>query len=81
MLAAAPNAPQRYRIERITPISEQGQGRNFFRVEAALEGTSDRLRPSMVGVGRTVVGERLLIRVWTRRLVDWARLAAWRWTP
>jgi len=81
VLAAAPNAPQRYRIERITPISEQGQGRNFFRVEAALEGTSDRLRPSMVGVGRTVVGERLLIRVWTRRLVDWARLAAWRWTP
>lgn len=81
VLAAALDAPQRYRIERITPISEQGQGRNFFRVEAALEGASDRLRPSMVGVGRTVVGERLLIRIWTRRLVDWLRLAAWRWTP
>jgi hypothetical protein len=68
-------------VERITPIAEQREGRNFFRVEAALEGSTDRLRPSMVGVGRTEVEERLLIRIWTRRLIDWLRLAAWRWTP
>lgn len=82
VLAAAPDATQRYRVERITPIAEQNQGRNFFRVEAALEaGAHERLRPSMVGVGRTAVGERLLIRIWTRRLVDWLRVAAWRWSP
>lgn len=81
VLASLPDARFAYRVERITPIAEQNQGRNFFRVEAALEGDAERLRPSMVGVGRTAVGERLLIRIWTRRLVDWLRLAAWRWTP
>ncbi len=81
VLASLPDAPQRYRVERITPIAEQKEGRNFFRVEAELVGASDRLRPSMVGIGRTAVEERLLIRIWTRRLLDWLRLAAWRWTP
>jgi hypothetical protein len=81
VLASLPDAPQRYRIERITPIAEQGQGRNFFRVEAAVEGAGERLRPSMVGVGRTSVGERLVIQIWTRRLLDWLRLALWRWSP
>jgi RND family efflux transporter MFP subunit len=81
VLASLPDAPQPYRVERITPIAEQNQGRNFFRVEAALEGTNERLRPSMVGVGRTAVEERLLISIWTRRLIDWLRVAAWRWTP
>lgn len=81
VLASLPDARFAYRVERITPIAEQNQGRNFFRVEAALEGDTSRLRPSMLGVGRTQVGERLLIRIWTRRLVDWLRIAAWRWTP
>lgn len=81
VLASMPDAPQRYRVERITPIAEQKEGRNFFRVEAALVGASERLRPSMVGIGRTAVEERLLIRIWTRRMLDWLRLAAWRWTP
>jgi biotin carboxyl carrier protein len=81
VLASLPDTPQRYRVERITPIAEQGGGRNFFRVEAALEGGGERLRPSMVGVGRTTVGESLLIHIWTRRMIDWARLALWRWAP
>jgi RND family efflux transporter MFP subunit len=81
VLASFPDAPQLYRVERITPIAEQNQGRNYFRVEAALEGSSERLRPSMVGIGKTAVEERLLIRIWTRRLVDWLRLSLWRWAP
>lgn len=81
VLASLPDAPQRYRVERITPIAEQAGGRNFFRVEAALEGGNERLRPSMVGIGRTAVEERLLIRIWTRRMMDWLRLALWRWAP
>jgi RND family efflux transporter MFP subunit len=81
VLAALPHTPQRYRVERITPIAEQKEGRNFFRVEAALEGANERLRPSMVGIGRTTVEERLLIRIWTRRMLDWLRVSLWRWTP
>jgi biotin carboxyl carrier protein len=81
VLASLPDAPLPYRIDRITPIAEQGQGRNYFRVEAALEGGSERIRPSMLGVGRTSIDERLVVLIWTRRLVDWVRLAVWRWSP
>ena len=81
VLASLPDAPQPYVVDRITPIAEQKEGRNYFRVEGALEAPGERIRPSMVGVGRTRVGEALLVRIWTRRLLDWARLAAWRWAP
>jgi multidrug resistance efflux pump len=81
VLASLPDASQRYLVERITPIAEQREGRNFFRVEAALEGRNERLRPSMIGVGKTAIGERLLISIWTRRMLDWLRLAWWRWSP
>ncbi len=81
VLASLPDAPLPYRIDRITPIAEQGQGRNYFRVEAVLEAGSERIRPSMLGVGRTHVEERLVVLIWTRRLVAWMRLASWRWTP
>ena len=81
VLASLPDAPQPYVVDRITPIAEQKEGRNFFRVEGALQAPGDRIRPSMVGVGRTSIGRALLVKVWTRRLVDWLRLAAWRWAP
>ena len=81
VLASLPDAPQPYVVDRITPIAEQKEGRNFFRVEGELAAPGDRIRPSMVGVGRTSVGEALLAKIWTRRLLDWLRLAAWRWAP
>ena len=81
VLASLPDAPQPYVVDRITPIAEQKEGRNFFRVEGELAVPGDRIRPSMVGVGRTSVGEALLAKIWTRRLLDWLRLAAWRWAP
>ncbi len=80
-LASLPDQPLDYQIERITPIAEQAGGRSFFRVEAALTGMDPRLRPSMEGIARTEIGERLLIDIWTRRLVNWGRLALWRWQP
>jgi len=81
LLASLPDVRHSYRIARVMPVAEQAQGRNFFRVEAELEETNDRLRPAMLGVGRTEIEERLLIRIWTRRLFDWARLLVWRWVP
>jgi hypothetical protein len=70
-----------YRVERITAISEQRDGRNFFRVEAALESLSERLRPGMEGIAKTEIDERLLIQSYTGKLIDWAYLALWRWLP
>jgi RND family efflux transporter MFP subunit len=70
-----------YTVERVTPISTAEEGRNFFRVEASLEETDERLRPGMEGIGKTRVDKRLLIEIWTRRLVDWIRLFVWKWLP
>lgn len=81
VLSALPETSLRYRVERLTPVSRQSDGRNHFRVEAAIEGERNWLRPSMAGIAKTAMGEELLIVVWTRRAVDWARLAAWRWAP
>jgi multidrug efflux pump subunit AcrA (membrane-fusion protein) len=80
-VASLPDKPLSYRIERVTPIADQREGRNFFHAEASLDEVDDRLRPSMEGVARTFVDERLLFRIWTRRPVNWLRLAIWRWEP
>jgi multidrug efflux pump subunit AcrA (membrane-fusion protein) len=80
-VASIPDEPMTYRIERITAVSEQKDGRNFFRVEAALDTMSDRLRPGMEGIAKTEIDERLLIQSYTGKLIDWAYLALWRWMP
>ena len=80
-MSSLPDLPLSYRIDRITPISAQAEGRNFFRVDATLLERDPRLRPSMEGVARTDIDQRLLIEVWTRPLLNWAKLAFWRWKP
>jgi RND family efflux transporter MFP subunit len=56
-------------------------GANLFRVEADLAGAPERLRPGMEGVGKVEAGERTLLWIATRRLVDWVRVAWWRYLP
>ncbi len=84
-LAASPDQPLDFTVARITPVARQQDGRNFFRVEASLDGmdngTLDWVRPSMEGVARVEVDRRLLVAVWTRRLRDWLRLTIWRFSP
>lgn len=68
-------------VEKITPVSLAKEGRNYFRVEAKMEKSSDRLRPGMEGVGKVTIDRRKLIWVWTHTAVDWLRLQLWRWMP
>ena len=35
----------------------------------------------MEGVAKTAIEERLLILSYTSKLINWARLTAWRWMP
>jgi hypothetical protein len=79
--SAVPDATFDFTVNRITPVAESAEGRNFFRVEAALDSVDSRLRPGMGGIGKTTAGERLIIHIWTARLVDWLRLTIWRWLP
>lgn len=80
-VASLPEEPLNYRVERITAISLQKDGRNYFIVEAELDHVGSRIRPGMEGVAKTAIEERLQIVSFTRKVIDWARLAIWRWAP
>jgi RND family efflux transporter MFP subunit len=80
-LASLPQESLAFTVERITPVAEQAEGRNYFRVEARLQQPDERLRPGMEGIAKTQVEDRPLIRIWTEKLVNWARLALWKWLP
>jgi biotin carboxyl carrier protein len=81
LVTSVPGEALEYSVERITPVSVQDKGRNYFRVEARLHRVSEQLRPGMEGVGKTRVENRLLIRIWTEKLLTWMRMAAWKWMP
>jgi RND family efflux transporter MFP subunit len=78
-LAGMPYDRLPFTVHKVTPISTAQDGRNYFRVEARLAGSTIRLRPGMEGIGKVQVGERKLIWIWTHTFVEWLRLEAWRW--
>lgn len=80
-VSAMPETPLEYRVTSITPMTQQSEGRNWFRVEADLLTNSDEVRPGMEGIAHTDVEERMLIVTLTYRLVNWTRLFVWSWTP
>jgi multidrug resistance efflux pump/putative methionine-R-sulfoxide reductase with GAF domain len=80
-LAGLPDTPLDFTVSRITPVSEAADGSNYFRIEAELVDAPELLRPGMEGVGKIEIGERRLLWIWTHRMFDWMRLAAWSWLP
>lgn len=81
-LAAIPEVPIAFRIVHLTPVTEVHDGLNTFRVEARLDRAPLRLiSPGMEGVAKVDVGEKLWVRIVFDPLIDWARLALWRWWP
>lgn len=81
VLASLPGEEFDVRVTRITPKLEARDGLNVALVEAELLGDADQIRPGMRGVAKIRIEERLLIENWARPVIDWARLAFWRWTP
>jgi len=81
LLTAWPADSVPFTVETITPVSTAREGRNYFKVEAKLDQTPDRLRPGMEGVGKVVADRRLLVWIWTRQAIDWVRLKLWAWLP
>ena len=78
VLAGIPNDKIQIHVEKITPVSVTEAGQNFFRVEASLESSSNKMRPGMRGVAKIEINERKLIWIWTHKLVNWLRI--WTWT-
>ncbi len=68
-------------VEQITPVSESREGQNFFRVESRLEKNPPQLRPGMEGVAKIDAGQASLIWIWTHDMLDWLKIALWRWLP
>ena len=80
-LSSMPNEKLPLVVEKITPVSEVEEGRNYFRVEAAAKGGIDKLRPGMEGVGKIHIERRKLVWIWTQKLVHWLRMWVWSWWP
>ncbi len=81
VLASLPSERFKVEVSRVTPSLEAGEGRNFARVEARLLGGGAQIRPGMRGVAKVHVEERKLIVIWAQPIIDWLRLALWRWLP
>jgi multidrug efflux pump subunit AcrA (membrane-fusion protein) len=81
VLSALPDRHFALHVVRVTPIAEQADGVNTFRVEARLDATSPQLRPNMEGVAKLDAGRHLLIWAWTHHLIDATRLGLWSWWP
>ena len=80
-LAGLPGERLSVRVEKITPVASAEEGRNLFRVEAALESSSSTLRPGMKGVAKIDVDQRNLFWIWTHKLAYWLQLRWWIWWP
>ncbi|MCK5914354.1 MAG: HlyD family efflux transporter periplasmic adaptor subunit, partial [Desulfuromusa sp.] len=80
-LSGLPNQTIGIKVERLTPVSTSGEGRNYFRVEAIMDSQSDLMRPGMEGVAKIDIGEEKLLWILSRRLVEWFRMFAWNRLP
>jgi multidrug resistance efflux pump len=68
-------------VQRITAVATAQDGRNQFRVEAALAEASSGLSPGMEGVAKVDAGNRTLLWIATHRWLDWMRLLLWEFAP
>ena len=80
-LAGKPGDPLPIILSKITPVTVAEEGRNSFRVEARLSEHGLHLRPGMEGVAKIEAGRRSIVWIWMHPVVDWLRLAAWKYLP
>ena len=79
--AGVPWTPLRMILSKITPVTVAEEGRNSFRIEARLTELGPHLRPGMEGVAKIETGQRSLVWIWMRAVIEWLRLAAWKYLP
>ncbi len=81
LVAALPDVALPITVLRIVPVAEPHDGKTVFRVDAALEATTPRLRPGMEGLGEIDAGRGRLVWIWFRSLLHWVRVESWAWLP
>jgi hypothetical protein len=68
-------------VTKITPVTVVEEGRNSFHIEARLLDLEVGLRPGMEGVAKIETGQRSIVWIWTRAMLEWIRLVAWKYLP
>lgn len=66
-----------FTVERVNPIAEVQDQRNIFKVRVRLDESTSRMLPGMEGVARVSVGQRPVVWIWTRPVVEWIRMKLW----
>jgi multidrug resistance efflux pump len=79
--AGIPWLPLPMLVTKITPVTVAEEARNTFRIEARLIELNPKLRPGMEGVAKIETGQRSIVWIWTRAVIEWVRLAAWKYLP
>ena len=64
-------------VQRVVPMAQAAGGLNAFEVHATLDQTASWMRPGMEGLAKLEVGDRTLLWVGSRRIVDTLRLWLW----
>ncbi|TFV39498.1 HlyD family efflux transporter periplasmic adaptor subunit [Bradyrhizobium frederickii] len=80
-LAGRPGEPVPMTLSKITPVTLAEEGRNAFRIEARLSEPGIALRPGMEGVAKINSGRRSIAWIWLHPVIDWLRIAAWKYLP
>lgn len=76
-LTSLPHDVFEFNVKTITPLSEILNGRNYFKVDATLEGETTVLRPGMTGTGKITAGKRSLGWIWFHDIWHWISLKLW----
>lgn len=66
-------------VVKVMPVATTKDGKNVYRVEAALTAPDRRLLPGMEGVAKIGVGRRQLGWVLLHNAFDWLRMQWWSW--
>lgn len=77
VLTSLPGQVFEFSVQRITPLSEVREGRNYFRVDADLQTAAAVLRPGMTGSGKVDVGVYRRGWIYFHGILDWFRLKVW----
>lgn len=65
------------KIIQIFPVSQLVNERNIFKVKAELENIPEWMKPGMEGLAKIEIGQRSLIWIWTKPVIDWLRIKLW----
>jgi GAF domain-containing protein len=66
-----------FEVERVNPIAEVVKQENVFNIRVRLLELYPWMRPGMEGVAKIDLAKRRYAWIWTRKIVNWARMKLW----